>query len=152
MPDSESDLIKRIQKKLDYRNAPFGRDCHGKPWHLELEFLLFGMVRIIVTDGNESVERWWEYETEAEANEAIELWLANGFEDEPEGWRRASPENPEDAFKNSKIRYRPGLREEQERETVYVTQLTKADETYLKLWRPPLPVVKYDPVKDSLWK
>ena len=88
--DFDDPLIERIKNKLEHRSAPFGRDCDGKPWRLEVEELLYDMARLIITDGA-SVEQWWEYETKEQANEAVELWLGRNFEGEPEGWRRASP-------------------------------------------------------------
>ena len=150
MPEEDNQLIERIRRKMDAFNAPFGRDCHGKPWHLELEYLMFGMTRLIVTDGRESAEQWWEYETEAEANAAIELWMEARFEGEPTGWRRASPED-RDSFDNRKIRYRAGLKEEQAEQTVILRKLTEPEKVTLKMMRP-FPIVKYDPVKEPQWK
>lgn len=150
MANPEDDaLIERIRNKLDQANAPFGRDCHGKPWRLEIEQLLYGMARIIVTDGW-SVEQWWEYETEKEAHAAVDVWMALGFQGEPEGWRRASPED-KDAFNNLKIRYRPGLREEQRAETdLRLYMLGEQEKRMILGMQKSMPIVKYEPTKDTI--
>ena len=150
MADFDDDkLIERIRNKLDHTNAPFGRDCHGKPWHLEIEQLLYGMARIIVTDGW-SVEQWWEYDTEKEAHDAVERWEVLSFKGEPEGWRRASPED-RDAFNNLKIRYREGLREEQRAETdLRLCLLGDAEKRMILEMQKKMPIVKYQPGEDTI--
>lgn len=150
MADSDDDkLIERIRNKLDHTNAPFGRDCHGKPWRLEIEQLLHGMARVIVTDGW-SVEQWWEYETEKEAHDAVERWEAASFQGEPDGWRRASPED-RDAFNNLKIRYREGLREEQRAETdLRIYMLGDEEKRMILEMQKKMPIVKYQPGEDTI--
>ena len=150
-PDDDK-LIERIKNKLDHKNAPFGRDCHGVPWRLEIERLLHEMARVIVTDGW-SVEQWWEYDTEKEAHDAVERWEAADFKGEPDGWRRASPED-RDAFNNLKIRYREGLREEQQREVkdMRVYMLGEQEKRMILEMQKKMPIVKYDPPKDGIWK
>ena len=56
--------------------------------HAETDQLLFGS-RIIITDGTESVEEFWDFPNWC-ADKALEKWKAAGYMGEPEGWTRAT--------------------------------------------------------------
>jgi len=87
--DADSELITRVKKKLRDKWEPLGRLNTGEPLKLQIEPLLTGNVRLILTDGKTTVEKFWEYERDLIAQVAAFLWATGQYQGEPTGWRRA---------------------------------------------------------------